>query len=148
MDRLYNQLATDMGDTQNGNGKEKLALTNGGNGDDDAGQNEAQSAANAERQSLPPLPALPAPGDTTTDGTSSTAIVEAGKAGDADANSKASGKKNSKTNDPSQMQLQVRDDSALVEKIAYPKGNNGKALVLPDQATAEELQDSTTPEEA
>jgi len=145
MDRLYNQLATDMGDTQNSNGKEKLALTNGGNGDD-AGQNEAQSAANAEGQSLPPLPALPPPGDTTNAGTSSTTIVAASKA--SDANSKASGKKTCDTNDPSQMQLQVRDDSALVEKIAYPKGNNGRALVLPDQATAEELQDSTTPEEA
>jgi len=42
----------------------------------------------------------------------------------------------------------VQDPSAIVNKISFPLGNNGKALVLPDQATAEELQKSTQPEEA
>lgn len=44
-------------------------------------------------------------------------------------------------------QLVAQEDGTLT-KIQYPKGNNGKALQLADQATAEELQKSIHPEEA
>jgi transcription factor IIIB subunit 2 len=44
-------------------------------------------------------------------------------------------------------QLVTQDDGALT-RIQYPKGNNGKALVLPDEATAEELQKSIHPQAA
>lgn len=44
-----------------------------------------------------------------------------------------------------QSQQQVEQYNTM--SIRYPKGNNGKALVLPNQATAEELQKSSQPNE-
>jgi len=44
-------------------------------------------------------------------------------------------------------QLITQQDGALT-KIQYPRGNNGQALVLPSEATAEELQKSIHPEAA
>lgn len=38
--------------------------------------------------------------------------------------------------------------TSISETFHYPKGNNGRALILPDQATAEELAKSHTPEES
>jgi len=42
------------------------------------------------------------------------------------------------------------DPAAMLTNKAfqYPKGNNGRPLILPDQATAEELAKSNTPEES
>lgn len=45
------------------------------------------------------------------------------------------------------MQL-VPQDEGVLANIRFPMGNNGKALVLPNQATAEELQKSVIPEAA
>lgn len=38
--------------------------------------------------------------------------------------------------------------ASTIETFHYPKGNNGRTLILPDQATAEELAKSNTPEES
>ena len=38
-------------------------------------------------------------------------------------------------------------NNLALSNISFPKGNNGKQLVLPNQATFEELQKSTQPEE-
>lgn len=38
--------------------------------------------------------------------------------------------------------------TSISETFHYPKGNNGRALILPNQATAEELAKSHTPEES
>ena len=40
------------------------------------------------------------------------------------------------------------DAMSTSKSFHYPKGNNGRALILPDQATAEELAKSNTPEES
>jgi transcription factor IIIB subunit 2 len=50
-------------------------------------------------------------------------------------------------NDDNGLALALQDGSVLAN-IQYPVGNNGKALVLPNQATAEELQKSRHPEQA
>lgn len=46
-------------------------------------------------------------------------------------------------------QLMTQDDatSLTLSNISFPKGNNGKRLILPSSATSEELQKSTQPEE-
>lgn len=50
-------------------------------------------------------------------------------------------------NEDSSLALALQDEGVLAN-IQYPIGNNGKALVLPNQATAEELQKSRHPEQA
>ncbi len=47
-----------------------------------------------------------------------------------------------------QIITQEEATSHTLSKIQYPIGNNGRALVLPDQATAEELKKSTRPNQA
>ena len=42
---------------------------------------------------------------------------------------------------------QVDEDSLALSSIQFPVGNNGKRLILPNEATVEELQKSTQPEE-
>lgn len=42
----------------------------------------------------------------------------------------------------------VSQGTTALSQIRYPTGNNGKALILPNQATAEELQPSTIPNTA
>lgn len=64
----------------------------------------------------------------------------------------ASEKEPSEDNDPSSRQIVLRPEGELsvaTEKLAhmYPKSKYGRALLLPGQATAEELQKSTQPTE-
>ena len=61
-------------------------------------------------------------------------------------------KEPSEDNDPSSQQIVLRPEGELsvsTEQLAhmYPKSKYGRALILPDQATAEELQKSTQPTE-
>lgn len=57
------------------------------------------------------------------------------------------GQQSEMNREESGLQLAIQDEGVL-SNIQYPVGNNGKALVLPNQATAEELQKSFLPEEA
>jgi transcription factor IIIB subunit 2 len=47
-----------------------------------------------------------------------------------------------------QLVTQEEGSNTALSKIQYPMGNNGRALILPDQATPEELQKSIQPQEA
>jgi Transcription initiation factor TFIIIB, Brf1 subunit/Transcription initiation factor TFIIB len=53
-----------------------------------------------------------------------------------------------KANNGNALALTLPEKQGVLANIQYPVGNNGKALVLPNQATAEELQKSRFPEQA
>ena len=65
--------------------------------------------------------------------------------------SESNGAKENESTAASDSQLQLQEVSTLVSAntcpIQFPKGNNGRELVLPNQATSEELQKSTQKEE-
>ena len=119
---LYSQLATDMSSGVNSGSASASASASGTNGQlllqDEATVHQNQTNTSGMPQ-MPPI-------------------------------EESQQQQQSQSQQQSQQQIITQKEGAntTLAKIQYPTGNNGKALILPDQATPEELQKSTQPPEA